>query len=152
MKSEPDVYSIDDLAAENVAEWEGVRNYQARNYMREMQVGDLVLYYHSNARPPGVVGIAKVHREAYPDDTQFDPQHRYYDARSKREEPRWDLVDLEHVETFDEIVPLDALKENARLADMLVIRKGMRLSVQPVDKAHFKAVLRMGKADTSRVE
>jgi predicted RNA-binding protein with PUA-like domain len=148
MKSEPDVYSVNDLAADRVAEWEGVRNYQARNHMRDMRVGDLVLYYHSNARPPGVAGIARIHREAYPDDTQFDPKHRYFDARSKPEEPRWDRVDLEHVETFSDLVPLDALKENAKLAAMLVIRKGMRLSVQPVEKAHFKAVLRMANATT----
>ncbi|MEM9068052.1 MAG: EVE domain-containing protein [Myxococcota bacterium] len=148
MKSEPDVFSIDDLAGETPAEWEGVRNYQARNYMREMKKGDLVLFYHSNAKPSGVAGVAKIEGEARPDPHQFDPKSPYFDAKSKKEEPRWDLVDVGFVEKLDRVIPLAELKAEAKLEGMFVIRKGMRISVTPVEKKHFQHVLRMAKAKT----
>lgn len=148
MKSEPDVYGIDDLMREKIGTWEGVRNYQARNHMRDMKVGDLALFYHSNAKPSGVVGLMRIHREAYPDDTQFDPNSDYCDAKSTREAPRWDRVDVEFVEKFPREVSLEELKNDPACAGMLVIKKGMRLSVQPVDKAHMKHVLKLCGAKT----
>ena len=148
MKSEPDVYSIDHLARDGTESWEGVRNYQARNFMREMAVGDLALFYHSNAKPPGVAGICKIARSAYPDDTQFNKKSKYYDAKSKKEDPRWSMVDVTFVEKFSDEVSLQALKDDPALEAMRVIQKGSRLSAQPVDKAHFKRVLAMARAKT----
>lgn len=149
VKSEPDVYSIDDLARDGRTMWDGVRNYQARNSMRdEMAIGDLVLYYHSNASPPGVAGVARVCGEAYPDPTQFDPKSDYHDAGSKPDDPRWWLVDIEMVERFRELVPLDTLKADPALDGMLVVKRGMRLSVQPVERAHFAHVLKLAGAKT----
>ena len=148
MKSEPDVYSIDDLERDGRAEWEGVRNYQARNFMREMKRGDLVLFYHSNAKPPGVAGLAEVVGEARPDPHQFDPNSPYYDPKSKPDDPRWDLVEVGFVEKFEAPVPLAALKAEPALADMPVVRKGMRLSVMPIEKKHFQRVLKMARATT----
>ncbi len=149
MKSEPDVYSIDALKKDGTTEWDGIRNYQARNFMRDdMAPGDLVLFYHSNADPPGVAGVARVASDPYPDPTQFDKRSKYYDAKSKKDDPRWMLVDVEFVERFEELVPLGKLKSEKRLSDMLVVRKGQRLSVQPVDKKHFRRVLTLGKAKT----
>jgi predicted RNA-binding protein with PUA-like domain len=148
MKSEPDVYSIDDLRRDGSERWEGVRNYQARNFMREMAAGDLALFYHSNAKPPGVAGICRICRAAYPDDTQFDEKSSYYDSKSKKEAPRWSMVDVEFVEKFDELVPLQMLKDDPALKEMRVTQKGSRLSVQPVDKSHFKRVLKMAGAKT----
>lgn len=148
MKSEPDVYSIEDMAEDGTEEWEGVRNYQARNFMREMKEGDLVLFYHSNTKPPGVVGVVRVVGEARPDETQFDPKSPYCDERVKKGEPRWDVVDVEHVETFEENVSLATLKDTDALDGMLILRKGNRLSVTPVDKKHFEAVLKLAGAKT----
>ena len=148
MKSEPDVYSIDDLERDGTEPWEGVRNYQARNFMREMAEGDLVIFYHSNAKPPGVAGICRVHRAAYPDPTQFDPKSDYYDAKSKKDEPRWSMVDVGFVEKFAEEVSLQALKDDPALTGMRVTQKGSRLSVQPVDAKHFRRVLKIAKAKT----
>jgi len=149
LKSEPEVYSIDDLAREGTTMWEGVRNYQARNLMRdEMAVGDLALFYHSNAEPPGLAGLARVVRGAYPDPEQFDRTSRYYDARASLEAPRWLAIDVEHVERFEQMLSLGELRTEPRLADMLVLRRGMRLSVQPVDKAHFRVVLQLARART----
>jgi predicted RNA-binding protein with PUA-like domain len=148
MKSEPEVFSIQALRRDRQTHWEGVRNYQARNHLRSMRVDDLVLFYHSNAEPPGVAGVARVCREAYPDETQFDAKSHYYDADSKRDDPRWSLVDVEFVEEFAQFVPLDVLKEDESLEGMLVIKRGMRLSVQPVERAHFARVLKLGKATT----
>lgn len=148
MKSEPDVYSIDDLAKDGTESWEGVRNYQARNFMREMAVGDLAIFYHSNAKPPGAAGVCKIARTAYPDDTQFNKKSKYYDPKSKPDEPRWSMVDVSFVEKFPDVVSLQALKEDAALEGMRVTQKGSRLSVQPVDKAHFKRVLRIARAKT----
>jgi predicted RNA-binding protein with PUA-like domain len=146
MKTEPEAYSIDDLASKGRGSWDGVRNFQARNHMRAMRVGDLVLFYHSSTEPPGVVGIARVCREAYPDHTQFDAKHDHYDPKSKRDEPRWDMVDVELVEKLPLQVTLATLKADAALTGMLVVKRGMRLSVQPVERKHFAHVLELGKA------
>ena len=146
MKSEPEVFSIQALARGKKTHWEGVRNYQARNHLRAMKLDDLVLFYHSNADPPGIAGVASVCREAYPDATQFDPKSHYYDAKSPRDEPRWSLVDVEFVEEFPELIALDRLKQDPELDGMLVIKRGMRLSVQPVDVAHFRRILRLAKS------
>jgi len=148
MKSEPDVYSIDNLERDGRESWEGVRNYQARNFMREMVEGDLVIFYHSNAKPPGAAGVGRICRKAYPDDTQFNKKSKYYDAKSKKEDPRWSLVDVEFVEKFGEPVSLQALKDDPALEGMRVTQKGSRLSVQPVDKGHFKRVLKIAGAKT----
>ena len=146
MKSEPDVYSIDALARDGSTFWEGVRNYQARNFMRDdMKIGDLVLFYHSNAEPPGVAGVATIHREAYPDDTAWDPTHHYFDETCPPGDARWLRVDVAFAEKFTAIVPLGALKENPALEGMLVTKRGQRLSVQPVNEAHFVEVLRMAR-------
>ncbi len=147
MKSEPDVYSIDEMERDGQEFWEGVRNYQARNFMREMKEGDLVLFYHSNAKPPGVVGVVRIAKEAYPDPTQFDPKSKYFDKK-KPAEPRWDCVDVAFVEKFAEIVSLSDLKDEPSLAEMRVVQKGSRLSVMPVEKKHFKKVLKMAGATT----
>lgn len=148
MKSEPEVFSIQALQRDGKTHWEGVRNYQARNHLRAMKAGDLVLFYHSNAAPPGVAGVARVCREAYPDPSQFDPKSDYHDPNSKREEPRWSLVDVEFVEELAQLVPLDVLKAEDSLDGMLVVKRGMRLSVQPVEREHFARVLKLGKAKT----
>ena len=153
MKSEPDVFSIDDLARKGREPWAGVRNFQARNFMRdEMAVGDLVLFYHSNATPPGVAGIARVASAAYPDSSAFDPDSKYHDPQSDPDDPRWWLIEVEFVEKFAELVSLDALKAagntDGPLDGMLVVRRGQRLSVQPVEKHHFARVLRMAGAKT----
>ena len=148
-KSEPETYSIADLERDGRTMWEGVRNYQARNSMRDdMKIGDLVLFYHSSADPPGVAGLARVCSEPYPDPTQFDPKSKYYDETAKKDDPRWILVDVEHVETFPELLPLDAIKKEKALDAMLVVKRGMRLSVQPVEKKHFDRILRMAGAKT----
>jgi predicted RNA-binding protein with PUA-like domain len=145
MKSEPDVYSIDDLERAKTGTWEGVRNYQARNHLRSMRVGDQVLFYHSNANPPGVVGVAEVCRTAYPDPTQFDPRSEYHDPKSRKDDPRWSMVDVRFIEKLARMVSLDELKADPTLADMLVVRRGMRLSVQPVERSHFQRVLVLGR-------
>lgn len=148
MKTEPNVYSIDTLARTRSGPWDGVRNYQARNHMRAMRVGDLVLFYHSSCAPPGVAGIARVCRPAYTDPTQFDPKDDHYDPKSKRDDPRWSMVDLEFVEKFAALVTLETLKTSRGLHDMLVTRRGMRLSVQPVSAPHFRRVLELASATT----
>lgn len=142
MKSEPDVYGIDDLARDGQTGWEGVRNYQARNFLRDdCKEGDLVLFYHSNADVIGVAGLASVCREAYPDPAQFDPASDYHDPGSKPENPRWVRVDLAFVEKFPATLPLAALKADPALDGLLVIQKGQRLSVQPVTPEHFEHIV-----------
>ena len=147
MKSEPTVFSIEDLAksSKRATCWDGVRNYQARNFMREMAVGDHVLFYHSNADPPTVAGIAEVVRTAYPDDTQFDRTSNHYDPASKKAEPRWDMVDIRHRKTFANPVTLDRVRQEPRLKGMVLLRKGSRLSVQPVTASEWAVVLEMAK-------
>jgi predicted RNA-binding protein with PUA-like domain len=145
MKSEPEVFSIHDLERDGHASWEGVRNYQARNFMRdEMQIGDRVLYYHSNADPIGVAGLAKVSRLAYPDPTARDPASEYYDPKASDQDPRWYMVDIAFEERFPRVITLDELRAVPALAKMLVINKS-RLSVQPVTEAEFEAVVKLGR-------
>ena len=144
MKSEPSVYSIGDLQRDGSTSWEGVRNYQARNFMRDdMRLGDGVLFYHSNAKPMGIYGVAEVVREAYPDDTAFDPNSRYYDAKSDSAQPTWLMVDVGYVRTFKTPITLAALKDIPGLEAMMVIRKGSRLSVQPVTPQEWDVVMRI---------
>lgn len=142
MKSEPDAYSIDDLARDGTEPWDGIRNYQARNMMRDdMQIGDEVLFYHSSCKVPAVVGIAKVASGAYPDPTQFDRKSKYYDEKSSEEDPRWILVDIAFERKLDRPVTLTELKEHPALADFRLNKRGNRLSIFPVDKKHWDIVL-----------
>lgn len=147
IKSEPDVFSIHDLEKVGQEPWSGVRNYQARNYMwRDMKVGDLALFYHSNAKPPGIAGIARVASASYPDPTQFEQMGEYFDPAATEEKPRWYLVDFEHVSTFDVLLPLETIKADKILSDMLVCQKGTRLSITPVEQRHFNRVLKLAGA------
>ncbi len=143
MKSEPEDFSINDLQRVITEPWTGVRNYQARNFMREMQIGDGVLFYHSNTDVPGVYGIAEVASAAYPDPSQFDRKSKYFDEKSTREQPRWELVDVRYVRTLARAIALDAIRAQAdRLGeDFALIRKGTRLSVLPVTAAQWKILL-----------
>ncbi len=145
MKSEPSVFSIDDLAKapKQTTYWDGVRNYQARNFMREMQIGDQVLFYHSNADPPAVVGIAEVVKTAYPDPTQFDKADDHYDPQSDPTSPRWDMVDVRLVRKFRQPISLDRLREEPALKGMVLLRKGSRLSVQPVTQQEWNHILKL---------
>jgi len=142
MKSEPETYSIDDLRRDGHCAWEGVRNYQARNLMRdEMRVGDGVLFYHSSTTPAGVAGVARVASAARPDATAWDARSPYFDPRAGRENPRWFCVDVAFVAKFTNPVTLERLRMEKGLEGMLVLKRGMRLSVQPVTPAHFRRVL-----------
>ena len=146
MKSEPDVFSIEDLERAGTEPWDGIRNYQARNFMRDdMKKGDEVLFYHSRAKPPGVAGLARVCREAYPDHTARDPKSKYHDPRATKENPIWMMVDLEFVEQFPSLIALDELRNAPGFDGLLVIKKGQRLSIQPVDAAHFRKIVKMGR-------
>ena len=148
MKSEPDEFSIDDLvkAPKKTTAWFGVRNYQARNFMRDhMRVGDGVLFYHSSCPEPGIAGIAEVASTPYPDATQFNPKSEYYDAASKREEPRWMLVDVKLVKKTL-LLPLEEMRAMPGLEDMVTLRRGNRLSITPVTAAEWKAVLKRLRA------
>lgn len=147
MKSEPDTFSIDDLERQRKTAWEGVRNYQARNHMRDdMQVGDAVLFYHSSTTPPAVVGLARVASSPYPDPSALDRESPYFDAKSKPEDPRWILVDIAFVEKLPAPVPLDRLRDDPALRGILVAQKGQRLSVQPVERAHFEHIASLAGA------
>jgi len=144
MKSEPDEFSIDDLvkAPRKTTPWFGVRNYQARNFMRDrMRIGDGVLFYHSSCEVPGIAGIARVASKPYPDDSQFDPKSEYYDPKSKREEPRWMLVDVK-LEKKTRVMPLEEMRTYAELADMVVLKRGNRLSITPVSEREWKFILK----------
>jgi predicted RNA-binding protein with PUA-like domain len=146
MKSEPETYSIADLKRDGKTCWDGVRNYQARNLMRdEMRVGDGVLFYHSREKPMGVYGIAEIVREAYPDDSAFDPQDKHYDPKSDPANPTWMMVDIGYVGTLETPVTLDMLKQTPGLEKMMVTQRGSRLSVQPVTKKEWDIVLGMSK-------
>lgn len=154
MKSEPDVFSIDDLASQpdQTTHWEGVRNYQARNFMRdEMMVGDGVLFYHSNAKPLAVAGSARVASEPYPDPSQFDPASDYFDEKATEENPRWHLVDIQLVTKFDKPVLRDQIRNEPELADMMLIKKGSRLSIQPVTDAEWEKIHEMAGVDPERL-
>lgn len=145
IKSEPDCYSIDDFARDNSADWTGIRNYQARNFMRDhMKVGDLVLFYHSSANPPAAVGVARVSSLPHPDLTAFNKNDDHYDPKSAKEKPIWISVDVEFVEKFKNPVTLGQIKIDPRLEGIEVAKQGSRLSVQPVSKAHFKRIVELG--------
>ncbi len=152
MKSEPNAFSIQDLCnlPGQTTCWDGVRNYQARNHMRAMKVGDQVLFYHSNADPPAVVGVAKVVREAYPDHTAFDPKDKHFDPKSQPDTPTWDMVDIKLVRVFVRPLPLDMLRQEAGLKGMELLRRGSRLSVQPVHAREWKIVLRMAEKEAGQ--
>lgn len=145
MKSEPSVFSIDDLARgpNRSTCWDGVRNYQARNYMRAMQEGDQVLFYHSNATPPAIVGIAEVINTVYPDPTQFERSNQHFDPKSDPLKPRWDMVEIRHVRTFAAPLSLTRLRDEPALKGMVLLQKGSRLSVQPVAEKEWRHILNM---------
>lgn len=144
MKSEPDVFGIEHLKKlpKQTDSWDGVRNYQARNMMRdEMKKGDLVFFYHSNCKEPGIVGIMKVVRESYPDHTAFNPEEQYFDPKSDPDNPRWYMVDVKYVRTLKRVITLTELKECSELHDMPLVRRGNRLSVMPVTKQQWDFIL-----------
>jgi len=142
MKSEPDTFSIDDLKHKKREAWDGVRNYQARNFMRDgMRIGDGVFFYHSNCAEPGIAGLAEVASDAYPDPSQFDPKSKYFDPGSSRDNPRWMLVDVKFVRKLKRTITLDELKNHSKLEGMTLLRKGNRLSVMPVDAAEWKYIV-----------
>lgn len=147
MKSEPDAFSIDDLEKcdGQTEPWDGIRNYQARNFMRDqMKVGDKVLFYHSSCKVPGVVGIAKVVKESYPDHTSWDQNSRYFDPKSSKEEPRWFMVDIQLERKFENVIALTELKKTAGLESMALLKRGNRLSIQPVSEDEFHIIESMG--------
>ena len=144
MKSEPDVFGIDHLRKrpKQTEHWDGVRNYQARNMLRDqMQVGDRVFFYHSNCAEPGIVGIAKVVRAGYPDHTAFDPESKYFDPKSNPEQPRWYMVDVKFERKLKRTITLNALKERPELSDMALVRRGNRLSIMPVTTEQWHFIL-----------
>jgi predicted RNA-binding protein with PUA-like domain len=144
MKSEPDVYSIDDLKRDKREPWDSIRNYQARNMMRDdMKIGDKIFFYHSNCGEIGIVGIMKVASKPYPDATQFDPKSRYCDPKSDPDNPRWMLVDVAFVKKLKRTISLAELKAQASLEEMILVRKGNRLSIMPVNEAHWNIILGM---------
>ena len=146
MKSEPETYSINTLKKEKKSLWDGIRNYQARNFMmKDMSPGDQVLFYHSNTKPPGIAGLAEISKPAQPDPTAFDKKSQYYDEKSTKENPRWHCVEVKYKSTFNNYVTLDKVKETKALKDMLLVRKGQRLSIQPVSKKEYDILCKMGK-------
>ena len=146
IKSEADVYSIDDLKRDKKTPWDGVRNYQARNFMRDkMEIGDKVIFYHSNDKPPHIAGFAKVASKPYPDETQFDKKSHYFDPKSSRENPRWFLVDMAFVQKCKKAISLETLKKDKNLLGMPLLQKGQRLSVQTVSQAHFEYIEGLSK-------
>jgi predicted RNA-binding protein with PUA-like domain len=147
LKSEPDVFSFDHLKQrpKKTEPWNGVRNYQVRNMMRDqMSIGDLGFFYHSSCDVPGIAGIVKIVKEAYPDHTQFDPSSEYFDKGSKREDPRWLMVDVKWEADFKTFVTLDMLRADPNLADMLILRRGNRLSITQVETKHWDRICKLG--------
>lgn len=146
MKSEPDAFSIDDLARRprKTEHWDGIRNYQVRNMLRDdMQKGDEALFYHSSCKQPGVVGIMRIVKTGYPDHTAFNPESKYYDPKSNPDNPRWYMVDVQLVQKFNRVIGLDELRSQPQLADMLILRRGNRLSITPVGKKHWNHILKL---------
>lgn len=149
MKSEPSVYSIDDLQRDKTTCWEGVRNYQARNFMRDdMKVGDKVLFYHSNADPSGVAGLGKIVKTAYPDKSAFDKKSHYYDPKSTPDKPLWFMVDVGFVARFSKMISLEQIKSDSALDGILVAKRGQRLSIQPVSEEHFLHICSMADVNS----
>jgi predicted RNA-binding protein with PUA-like domain len=148
IKSEPSVFSIDDLinSPNQTTYWEGVRNYQARNYLKnEMKKGDKAIFYHSNANPPSAVGIVEIVKEGYPDFTAFDKNHKYYDPKSSPENPIWFMVDVKFVSKFKNVVTLEEIKKNPKLSKLKLVQKGNRLSVMPITKEEFEEIINMSE-------
>lgn len=148
MKCEPSVYNIEDLSKEKnqTTTWEGVRNYQARNMLRdEIKKGDLAFFYYSNAKVPGIAGIMEIAKDGYPDFTAWDPEHRYFDPVSTPDNPRWYLVDVKLVKIFPSLIPLSELRADPHLADLWILRKGNRLSVTPVTAEHWAEILTLAE-------
>ena len=143
MKSEPDEFSIDDLQKRKKEPWTGVRNYQARNYMKAEKLNDVVLFYHSNCAEPGIVGIARVSKVAFTDATQFDSKSDYYDAKSDQQNPRWSCIEVSFVEKFKQVVTLPQLRENKKLRNLLILRPGNRLSVTPVEMSDYLEIKKL---------
>ena len=144
MKSEPDVFGVEDLVKrpEKTEPWDGVRNYQARNMMRDdMKKGDLAFFYHSNCKEPGIAGIMKIVREGYPDHTAFDTKQKYFDPKSDPKNPRWYMVDVRHVRKLKRIITLTELKTHDELSELRLLRRGNRLSVMPISKTHWDFIL-----------
>lgn len=147
MKSEPGCYSIDDLRKDRRTEWDGVRNYQARNFMRDdMKKGDIAFFYHSNANPPGIAGVATIVKESHIDESAFDKNDKHYDPKSNKEKPLWFLVDIAYKKKFKELITLDEIKNDPHLKGVLVAQRGQRLSVMPVSDKHGKYLLKKGGA------
>lgn len=149
-KSEPDCFSIDHLSKrpKQTSAWDGVRNFQARNFMREMKKGDLGFFYHSSCTPPGVVGIVEVVKEAYPDHTAFDPSEDHYDPASPPEKPRWYMVDVKLVQRLPRLITLEELKKHPALAEMIINRRGNRLSITPVTKTEWNTIVKLSTRKT----
>lgn len=146
MKSEPDAYSIDDLEREGKTAWEGVRNYQSRNFMRDsMRVGDGVLFYHSSVEPIGVAGVGRVASPSYPDRSALDPKSQYFEPKATPDNPIWMLVDVAFVERFAQVVKLEELKADPSLERLMVCKRGARLSIQPVSPEHFRRIVALGR-------
>jgi len=146
MKSEPSTYTIDDLKRDGASNWEGVRNFQARNFMRdEMRIGDLALFYHSVIIPPGVAGVCRINRESFPDYTALDQKSQYFDPKASPDNPIWMMVQVEFVEKFPHFVTLDELRANPLLEGLKVLQKGSRLSITPVEPHHFKLICKLGR-------
>ena len=145
MKSEPESFSIDDLKRLKKDAWSGVRNYQARNHMKAMKVGDVALFHHSSASPPGVAGVARIVALAHPDATQFDRKSPYYDPKATKAKPIWECVDVAFVKKFPRLIPLDELRGMKALKGMVLLQRGSRLSVQPVTKAEFDAIIKLSR-------
>ena len=146
MKSEPDVYSIDNLERDRNEIWDGVRNYQARNFLKSMTVGDLAFFYHSNTKPPGIAGLMKIGEEMVVDPTQFDQANKYYDPKSTPDNPRWHTVTVTYVETFETYISLNELKDNFEPDELQVIKRGNRLSVMPITETVAKRILALARA------
>ncbi|WP_428623607.1 EVE domain-containing protein [Sedimenticola sp.] len=141
MKSEPDAYSIDDLKRDKIEHWDGIRNYQARNFMmRDMSPGDEILFYHSSCKVPGVVGLARVCKNAYPDFTSWNPDSKYFDPKSTPEKPRWFMVDVEYVRKFPKVISLDQIRQTPSLEGMRLLQKGNRLSIMPLSEQEYKTI------------
>ena len=144
MKSEPDTYSIDDLQSFGVDHWDGIRNYQVRNFFRDqMQVGDQAFFYHSNCKEPGIVGTMEIVSKAYPDHTAFDPSEKYFDSKSDPENPRWLMVDVHYIRHLNRMITLAELRQQKQIADMKLLQRGNRLSVLPLSKMEWQYILEM---------
>jgi predicted RNA-binding protein with PUA-like domain len=149
IKSEPDVYGIDAMEREGVGIWDGVRNYQARNYLKAMAVGDYAFFYHSNAKPPGLAGLVRIAEAQVVDPTQFDPGSDYFDPKSSPDQPRWHTVKCQYIETLPKLVPLDVLRDRFAPEELAVVKRGTRLSVLPVEPAIAKRLLDLGGFQTA---